>query len=223
MHSCAHHPVEGSLNVSRHLPQLIPSITCATSCNRDGRHEYVNGRVYALSGGTIAHAQLVANVFGAASERLAQNALSGAVPVHAGERRVLTTASTIPMWLLPASDAGHPQQPSVSAVLHRRGAVALDSEHRQAREAYRLHLARFTAGIRAGVSRPDASGCVPARRRQAGISRSCTSRRDTVPMSCLEGADLAGRNLSRSIDPAAGAEGFDEDDDEEWLRIAVLV
>lgn len=186
--------------------------------NRTVRHEYVNGRVYALSGGSRQHAELIANVFG--------NAWTAARRTHC---KVLSQCMLVSVRVhnsfyypdvVATCERIQGSQQTLEApclIVEVLSPTTANIDRREKRVAYtslaslQEYVLVYQDRMRVDVYQRGAAGWNLTILHQAS---------DTVPMSCLKCA-VSLEEIYRGVSiPLRVAEGFDEDDDEEWLRIA---
>lgn len=185
--------------------------------NCEGRHEYVNGRVYALSGSTVTHAQIITNVFSGAWNasrkthcKVFTQCMLVSVPVY--------NSFYYPDVLATCEHARGDQQtlgapcfivevlsPSTASIDKREKRIAYTSL-----DSLQEYVVVYQSRMRVDVHQRARDGWNLTILHQPG---------DVVPMSCLRGA-VSLEEIYRGVSfPLRVAEGFDEDDDEEWFRI----
>jgi Uma2 family endonuclease len=182
--------------------------------NRNGRHEYVNGRVYALVGSTIAHARLITNVFGAAwsaSQKTSCHVMTQCMLVSVAARNSFYYPDVVA-----TCERLHGEQQTLAApcfiveVLSRKTASI---DKREKRLAYTsldsLHEYVLVYQDRMRVD-------VYQRAADAWDLRILHQPENAVPMSCLD-SSISLEEIYRGVSmPLRVSEGLDEDDDEEW-------
>lgn len=199
------------------IDPVAPFDYLRTELNCEGRHEYVNGRVYALSGSSITHGQLISNmhfaVMSAARKtycRAFTQCMLVSVPAY--------NSFYYPDVLATCEHARGDQQlvgapcfiaevlsPSTSGIDKREKRIAYASL-----DSLQEYVVVYQSRMRVDVHQ---------RTREGWKLTILHQPEDVVPISCLRG-EVSLEEIYRGVSfHLRVAEGFDEDDDEDWLRI----